>query len=288
MLVTSLDLMRIAEAKNQAVAAFNINSLANLQAVIAAAEELNEGIIVEFATVQQEDGIMSLEDMGPIMIMMAEKAKVPVCVHLDHGVDLDFIKQALDMGFTSCMFDASALPYEENVAKTIMAVDMARSYGVPIEAELGKMAGHTLNNEGEVENRAINRSDFTDPDQAKDYVTRTGIDMLACSFGTSHGMYTAAPKLDFDLIKEIREKTGVPVVMHGSSGVADEDYAPAINNGVRKINYYTYMAKDAGEAVVEAIKADPDKVWFHHDFDVIGRERMKQHALHAIKLFQNK
>jgi len=288
MLVSSKEIIRIAQAKNEAVAAFNVTGLTSLKAIINAAEEVNRGVIIEFVQVHEIDGIIDLDTIGPLMVMMAEKAKVPVAVHLDHCIDLDYFHRALEMGFTSVMFDGSALPYEENVAQTTLAVNLAHEYGATVEAEIGKMAGFTLNNDGVVENRACDRSNFTNPLQAKDFVQRTGVDMLACSFGTSHGMYVAAPQLDAELVKEIFEATNVPIVMHGSSGVKDEDYAKVINNGVRKINYYTYMSKDAGDHIKEYVLQHQNDVILHHETEVISYKAIKAHCIHAMKLFMNK
>jgi len=288
MLVTTKELLELAETRNEAVASLNVTGLPTIQAIIGAAEEMNRGVILEFATVHEVDGTINLDDIGPLMVYFAKKAKVPVAVHLDHAVDLDYIHKALKIGFTSIMFDGSALPYEENVATTKVAVNLARKYGATIEAELGKMAGLTLNNAGEVENRGISRENFTNPEQAADFVKRTGIDMLACSFGTSHGIYTAAPKVDSELVGIIHEKTGVPIVMHGSSGVNPEDYGKCIDNGVRKINYYTYMAKDGGDACKEMVLNNPDRIFFAHEFETLTRKVMKEHAKNAIRLFMNK
>lgn len=286
MLVTSKELLRLAEAQNKAVGAFNASGLETIQAVISAAEELQEPIIIEFAQAHEEEKVMKLDTIGPVMVALAKNASIPIAVHLDHGVDLQYIEKALKMGFTSIMYDGSSLPYEENVANTIMAVNLAKKYGASVEAEIGKMAGFTMNEDKVVENRAIDRSMFTNPQEAKDFVERTGIDMLACSFGTSHGLYTAAPTLDFALVKELRATIGAPIVMHGGSGVSDEDYGKVIDAGVRKVNYYSYMAKAGGEAVRD--KMPKEGVVFFHEIASIGIEAMKENAKGAITLFRNK
>ena len=287
MLVSTKELIDAAMKNNAGVGAFNVTGLEVLQAIIAAAEEENTGVIIEFATVHEERGIVSLEEMGPIMMQYAKRAKVPVATHLDHGVEIDYVKKALDIGFTSVMYDGSALPYDENIANTKKVVVMAKPYGAMVEGEIGKMAGYTLTNDKELEIRDIERENFTNPDQAKDFVEKTGVDMLACSFGNSHGFYTAPPKLDFALLKEISDKTQIPIVMHGSSGVNDEDYAKVIDGGVRKINYYAYMAKEGGSAIIDAIQKEPDKAWQLHQLGVIARDAMKEHVRHAIQLFRN-
>ena len=145
MLVTTKELLCVANAENKAIGAFNITGLETLQAVLQAAESRKEPVILQFAQVHEEEQIISLNIIGPIMVMMADQATIPVAVHLDHGVDLHILKKALDMGFTSIMFDGSSLPYGENIAYTRMAVSMAQEYGASVEAEIGQMAGITLN-----------------------------------------------------------------------------------------------------------------------------------------------
>ncbi|MCR5067139.1 MAG: class II fructose-bisphosphate aldolase [Erysipelotrichaceae bacterium] len=286
MLVTAKELLKEAEERKIAVGAFNVTGMASMCAILEAAEELNEPVIIDFAPVHEEMGIIELDRIGPAMVALAKASKTKVAVHLDHGVEIDYIRRALEMGFTSCMYDGSALPFEENVANTRLVVEMAKAYGATVEAELGKMAGLTLNNDHVVENRGIDRSNFTDPDQAKEFVDATGIDMLACSFGTSHGLYVKAPVLDSELVGEIRKTAGVPVVMHGGSGVTAEEIHKCVANGVRKINYYTYMAKAGGEAVRDSIPAEGPV--FYHDLQVVGRKAMKENVKAAIRLFTNR
>lgn len=286
MLVTMKELLTRAKVRNVAVGAFNVTGLESIQAILGAAEEAQEPVILQFAQVHEEIGAMTLDVIGPIMVMMAEEATVPVAVHLDHGVDLNYLKRALDMGFTSIMYDGSSLPYEENVANTIMAVKLAEKYGASVEAEVGVMSGITLESDGSnVSNRGIDRSMFTDPVVAKDFVARTGVDCLACAFGSVHGLYTSAPNLDFELVKELDETIGVPVVMHGGSGVSAEDYDKVIDAGVRKVNYYTYMAKAGGDAVRSNMPAEGPVLF--HDVSLWAIQAMKEDVAAAIKVFQH-
>ena len=249
MLADLKEVFEVANEKKIAIGAFNVVNFEHIQAILGAAEKLNMPTILAFAQTHEENDVAYLEEIGPVMVLMAKRAKVPVVVHLDHGVDLDYIEKALKLGFTSMMFDGSALPYEKNVEMTKKAVALAKKYGVTIEAEIGKMAGITLNNEGITENRKSDRSMYTDPAEAKDFVEKTGVDCLAASFGTVHGEYFSEPNLDFDLVKELNDQVGVPIVMHGGSGVSHKDYKKVIANGVRKINYYTYMDKAGGDTV---------------------------------------
>lgn len=242
MLVTLKNILKIAEAKKCAIGSFNTPNFESLKAVIGAAEELNQPVIIMHAQVHEEMGLCKMDEIAPIMLFMADRASVPVCVHLDHGTELDYVKKGLDLGFTSVMYDGSTLPDEINFANTAIAVEMAHKTGASVEAEIGSMGARESGAEG-------GDSIYTTPSAAKKFSEETGIDALACAFGTAHGIYLKEPKLDFARLDEINKITNVPIVMHGGSGVSHEDYRKVISLGVRKINYYTYMAKAGGEAV---------------------------------------
>lgn len=289
MLVSLKELMQDANEKGYAVGAFNATSLESLTAIIAAAEETGKGVILNHAEVHSP--IISIEDIGPIMVDRAKKAKVPVCVHLDHGTSLESCMNAIRLGFTSVMLDASSADYEENVRDTALICRLAHSVGVTVEAELG----HIFSSDIGVGESAVQETldsyesaedVYTDPDTAKDFVERTGVDALAIAFGTAHGVYQKKPKLDLDRIKLIKEKIDVPFVMHGGSGLSKEEFQTAIKNGVRKINYYTYMALAGGKAVKEAMdKLGPYDNVFYHDIPLIGIKAMKEDIVNAIKIF---
>ena len=242
MLVTLKNILKIAEAKKCAIGSFNTPNFESLKAVIGAAEELNQPVIIMHAQIHEEMGLCKMDEIAPIMLFMADRARVPVCVHLDHGTDLDYVKKGLDLGFTSVMYDGSALPDEINFVNTSIAVEMAQETGASVEAEIGSMGARESGAEG-------GESIYTTPSAAKKFSEETGIDALACAFGTAHGIYLKEPKLDFARLDEINKITNVPIVMHGGSGVSHEDYRKVISLGVRKINYYTYMAKAGAEAV---------------------------------------
>ncbi len=242
MLVTLKNILKIAEAKKCAIGSFNTPNFESLKAVIGAAEELNQPVIIMHAQIHEKMGLCKMDEIAPIMLFMADRARVPVCVHLDHGTDLDYVKKGLDLGFTSVMYDGSTLPDEINFANTSIAVEMAQETGASVEAEIGSMGARESGAEG-------GKSIYTTPSAAKKFSEETGIDALACAFGTAHGIYLKEPKLDFARLDEINKITNVPIVMHGGSGVSHEDYRKVISLGVRKINYYTYMAKAGGETV---------------------------------------
>ncbi len=284
MIATLNDVMKIAEEKQIAIGSFNTPNLESLQAVIEAAEELKLPVIVQFA--QCHEDWIPLSIIGPIMIQMAKKASVPVCVHLDHGETLEYLGQALDLGFTSIMYDGSVLPYEENLENTVKAVEMAAKAGASVEAELGSM-GRRESGAGDDTGSDDETKIYTDPAQAALFIKETGIDALACSFGTTHGIYLTEPKLDFDVVKNVRTMAGgIPVVMHGGSGVSKEDYAKAIRAGVRKINYFTYMDKSGGNAAMEYLKTVKNgKPVFFSSIAAASRTAMKENVKAAMKMF---
>lgn len=279
MLVSLKEILKIAEARKCAIGSFNTPNMSCARAVISAAEDLNEPVILMHAQVHEEMGLCKMDEIAPVMLMLADKARVPVCVHLDHGTDLDYIKRGLDLGFTSVMYDGSTLDRELNLANTCIARELSLSYGASLEAEIGSMGAR----ESAAESVNSPESIYTDPDSALEFVGETGVDALACAFGTAHGIYLKAPKLDFDRLEKINSLVNVPLVMHGGSGVSVEDYRKVINLGIRKINYYTYMAK-AGATAVAALQ---DKTFFH-DIEIAAINGMKADVKAAIEVFAGK
>ena len=277
MLITLKNILKMAESKDMAIAAFNVTSLEGILAVIEAAEDEDTPVILQFANAAHSKYI-SLEDIGRVMVAFADKSKVPVCVHLDHGNNFDEIKRALDLGFTSIMYDGSELSLKQNIANTKYAKILADEYGASIEAELGSMG-----TEGENENIL---GAYTDPEVARVFVNETGIDALAASFGTVHGIYKSRPNLDFDIISGIRKLSGIPVVMHGGSGISDSDFKKCIDCGVRKINYYTYAAKYAGDAIRDMVKDTTGNI-YSHDILVEIRRNMVKTYKETIRVFKN-
>lgn len=273
MLVTLKEILEIAEERKIAIGSFNTPNMSSLKAVIDAAEETNQPVIIMHAQVHEEMGLCKMEEIAPVMLMFAKAASVPVCVHLDHGTDLDYVKRGLELGFTSVMYDGSELSAEDNIKNTKIAVEAAKITGASVEAEIGSMGAR----EG---GGGDDTSIYTDPDAAASFVKETGIDALACAFGTVHGLYLKEPVLDFDRVKTINSLVPVPLVMHGGSGVSEEDYEKVINLGIRKINYYTYMAKAGGTAVENMT----DRTFFH-DIEIAAIKAMKEDVIKAIKIF---
>ncbi len=274
MLVNLKEILEIAKEKKIAIGAFNTPNMTCARAIIAAAEELNQPVIIMHAQVHEEMGLCALDEVAPMMLGFAKKAKVPVCVHLDHGTDLDYVKRGLELGFTSVMYDGSTLSDDENIANTIKAVELAKKTGASVEAEIGSMGAR----EG---GGGDGSSIYTDPEQAAEFVKVTGVDALACAFGTAHGFYKDTPKLDFERLSKIESLIDVPIVMHGGSGVSPEDYYEVIKRGVRKVNYYTYMSKSGAEAISNKTYAQL------HDALIDAQKAMTEDVKKAITVFSN-
>lgn len=280
MLVGLKEILAEGKKKNIAVGAFNTPTLECLLAVLRAAEDLDVPVII--AHFQGHDAYTPIDKMGKIMIELAKMAKVNVCVHLDHGEDVEYLKKAIDIGFTSVMIDKSHLPYEENVAVTADFVKYAHSKGVDVEAELGMLPNRETG--GAVEG---NPNDlYTDPNLVNDYIDKTGVDALAIAFGTAHGIYKVKPVLCMDIVSQVAAKTDVPLVMHGGSGISHEEYREVIKRGISKINYYTYMSYAGYKAVKEYTdKKDAD---FVHELTKIAEDAMYEKAYETMKVFAGK
>lgn len=275
MLVNLVEILNLAEEKHFAVGAFNTPNLECILAVVDTAEMLNVPVILSHA--QLHEDVAPLDKIGPVMLEAARRANVPVCVHLDHCETLDYMARALELGFTGVMYDGSTLPYAENLENTKKAVAMAKGYNCGVEAELGALASR------EGGGASASGPVYTDPDQAVEFCQETGIDALAPSFGTAHGIYKSKPVLDLERVKVIAQKTGLPLVMHGGSGVSPEDYRTGIANGLRKINYYSYMSKAGTQAVKELLARED--ITFFHDLALAAQKAMQADAEQAMRVF---
>ena len=243
MLVNMNDVLLPAKKGHYGIGFFNAVNVEMARAIIETAEELRAPVMVGTAVVLLP--AMSLERVAEYLIPMAQKAAVPVCVHYDHGLTFDKCMEALKLGFTSVMYDCSTEDYESNTAKLAEMVRICHGRGVTVEGELG----HVGDNEGT--GKLENPSDYyTDPEIAADFVKSTGIDSLAVAVGNAHGDYKFPPKLDFERIETISGRTGLPLVLHGGSGLSDSDFRTAVQKGVCKVNIFTDIDK-AGKAGIE-------------------------------------
>jgi fructose-bisphosphate aldolase class II len=251
-------LLREAEAGGYAIGAFNCNNMEIVQAIVRAAEAERAPVIM-----QASQGAIKYAGIGYIASMAREAAssvKVPVALHLDHGTGYDQIMWCIRAGFSSVMIDGSKLPLEENIAITRRVIESAYPLGISVEAELGKIGG-TEDDISVTDREAM----FTDPEEARYFVEKTGVGSLAVAIGTAHGRYKGEPELDFDRLKKIRELVKIPIVLHGSSGVPDEAISEAIRLGVRKVNIDTNIREafvDAARKVIteNASEIDPRKI----------------------------
>ena len=248
MLVNMNDLLLPARENGYGVGFFNAVNMEMARAVIETAEELHSPVMVGTAEILLP--AMELEHVSEYLIPMAKKASVPVCVHYDHGLTFERCMEALRLGFTSIMYDCSTADYQENIAKVAEIVRICHAMNVTVEGELG----HVGDNDGE--GKLLNPSDYyTDPELAADYVKSTGIDSLAVAVGNAHGDYKFTPKLDFERIRIIAQKTALPLVLHGGSGLSNDDFRMAIQNGIHKVNIFTDIDKAGKNGIEKGIAA---------------------------------
>lgn len=229
-IVKMKDLLDQAKREGRGCGAFSVGNMEMVKGAVMAAEELNTPIILQIAEVRLKHSPLAL--MGPMMVQAAKEAKVDIAVHLDHGQTVETTKKALELGFTSVMFDGSTLPFEENIAKTNEIAALARTYGATVEAELGLVGG----SEDGSENHGIR---CTDPKDAKVFCEKADVDALAVAIGNAHGNYPVAPTLAFDVLEKIHNTADIPLVLHGGSGITDADFRRAISLGICKVNIAT-------------------------------------------------
>jgi len=249
-LVTLKEILKNTRKEHYAVPAFNFNGYEDAQGMIDCAVVMKSPIIL-MASMGAIKYIGLKQTVGMIK-GMAESINIPVCLHLDHATDTELIKAAVTAGFTSVMIDASEKPYEDNISITQKIVEYAKQYGSSVEAELGRIGGKEDH---------INVSEascaFTEPDVVPQFVERTGIDALAVSIGTTHGFYKSEPQLDFNRLKQIVNKTECPLVLHGGTGVSDEDFKKCIEIGMSKINVGTEFKAAFSNTLRIAINGNP-------------------------------
>lgn len=268
--VTMNELIDYSKRNQIGVGMFNIVNLEFAQAIFDAAQDTGIPVMLGMP----ERFILNYYDgatMAAACRHMIKNAKTPVNIHLDHGKSFDGVMYALKAGFSSVMFDGSSLDYEENVAQTAEIVKIAHAMGVSVEGELGYV--------GRVGQDVVDASGFTSPDQAEDFVGRTGVDALAIAIGNQHGQYKGTPKLDFDRLKAIRSRVGCGLVLHGGSGIADEDFVEAIRCGINKINIYTAEDLAAKAFVKEHFEEYPQYLDFTKGLRQAVYEVVKRHML---------
>lgn len=275
MLVTINDILPDAKKGGYGVGFFNAVNVEMARAIIETAEEVNSPVMVGTAEVLLP--AMPLERVAEYLIPMAKKASVPVCVHYDHGLTFETCMEALKLGFTSIMYDCSTEDYETNTTKVAEMVKICHDMGVTVEGELG----HVGDNEG------AGRLDdpgayFTDPEIAREFALKTGVDALAVAVGNAHGDYKLPPKLDFERITAISESTGLPLVLHGGSGLSDRDFREAVGRGICKINIFTDLDKAGKRGIEKGLAAGEKTMMGLIPYEI---EEMKTVVREKLKLF---
>ena len=278
MLVNLNDVLVPARRDKYAVGLFNSVNLEMARGIIEAAEETGSPVIMGTAEILLPYG--PLEDLSYFLIPMAKRAKVPVVIHYDHGLTYDKCMEALKLGFTSIMYDCSTDSYEENVRKVKEMTEIAHSYGASVEGELGHVGNNPVDDGDEQPDPSLF---YTQPEQAKDFVDRTGVDALAIAVGTAHGAYKLPPKLDFERIETIAKIIPeTALVLHGGSGLTDDDFKQAIAKGITKMNIFTDINVAAVKAVVENCKNTGKGMTEMIPYEV---EAVKQETIKKMQLF---
>ena len=246
MLVNLNTVLSDAQKNHYAVGLFNTTDTDMLEAVIAAAEECRSPVIIGTAEVLLPHGELKL--IAPSVIAAAKRASVPVVVHYDHGLTFDRCMEALQLGFSSVMFDGSAGDYQKNIADTREIVKIAHAFGATVEGEIGHVG-----QADQVDNDATDL--YTRVDEAVEYLNATGVDALAVSVGTAHGAYKSKPKLDFDRLTDLHAALPVPLVLHGGSGLSDDDFRRSIACGISKVNIFTDLCLAGNAAMADGLSA---------------------------------
>ncbi|MFT4005528.1 MAG: class II fructose-bisphosphate aldolase [Lacrimispora sp.] len=248
-LVTSKQMLLDAQKGGYAVGAFNVENMEMVKAVIAAAKELQAPVMLQTTPSTVKYG--TLETYQAIVAAEAEKAGIPVCLHLDHGNSFELAAQAIHAGYTSVMIDGSHEDFEQNITLTKRVVELAKACGIPVEAELGKVGGKEDDLEADGDTN-------TDPEEAREFVERTGVDSLAIAIGTAHGFYASTPVLDKERVSKVRALVSIPLVLHGASGLGDEDIRECVQRGMCKVNFATELRVAYIEAGKKLMAKNPD------------------------------
>jgi tagatose 1,6-diphosphate aldolase GatY/KbaY len=273
-LVTSEKMLLDAQKGGYAVGAFNVENIDMVQAVIAAAEEMKAPVMMQ--TTPSTIRYNGMEAFFAHMSVAASMANVPVAVHLDHGDSYALAMQALRVGYTSIMIDGSHNAFDDNIELTKNVVAACQPNGIPVEAELGKVGGK----EDDVESASVG---YTVPVEAKEFVERTSINSLAVAIGTAHGVYKGVPKLDRERLSEIRKLVDIPLVLHGASGLSDEEVCECVKRGICKVNFATELRIAYSDGIKAVIARKPD-VFDPKTYGKVGRENVKQLVIGRMKV----
>ena len=274
-LVSMKELIADADAVGVGIGAFNVGNMEMIIGVIKAAEESGTPVIMQIAEGRLR--YSPLHIIGPAMLAASRSAKVDVAVHLDHGRTMKTIRQALELGFTSVMYDGSSLPYKGNVSNTRRVVEIAAEYGAAVECELGVVGG----SEDDTYEHSIK---YTDPVAARTFSKQTGADAMAVAIGNAHGVYTSEPQLRFDILDRIYRNSSLPLVLHGGSGITDEDFQRAIRHGIRKVNIATASFMSAAGKAGEHFARGTSPDYFTLSEALV--EGTYENVMHHIRVFR--
>ena len=256
-LINMKDLLAHAKENKYAVGAFNVTNLDFIDYILDAAIESNSPVILQLS--EAHFRYLNLEEIAPALLSAAKKVNIPVCVHLDHGKSLNTMLRAIRAGFTSIMYDGSEYPLQENIKKTKEVVNIAHSVDVSVEGELGNVGGEAVGIETATPH-AASKEMFTRVEDADIFVKETGLDTLAISVGNVHGLYKGEPQLDFERIRAIKDAIDIPLVLHGGSGIPDDDFRKAVSLGICKVNFYTGISQAAVKRVHKFIDEHPGSI----------------------------
>lgn len=283
-LINLRDLLNHASKKKYAVGAFNVTSINFIDPIIEAAIESDSPVILQLAEVHFR--YLNLEHIAPAIIKAAKEVEIPVCVNLDHGHNFETVIRAIRAGFTSIMFDRSSAPLEENIAQTREIVKIAHSVGVGVEGEIGNIGGEAVGVAAPIPH-AADESSFTKPEDAIRFYEETGVDALAISVGNVHGTYKGEPKLDFERIDKINKAIPIPLVLHGGSGISDNDFRKAVSLGISKINFYTEMSAKAVKTARDFLNDNPECISYG-DLSKIVQQSVKESVKDRMEVFGSK
>ena len=279
-LVTTIDILKDSQKRNYGVGSFSLADYNFIIPLIEAASEERSPIILQ--CVERHFAYYDIESISEIIKTVAKRYDIPIALHLDHAKKIESIEKAIKLGFSSVMIDGSSLEYEDNTKLTKKVTNLAHKHGLSVEAELGGMPG----SEGAIDYQKVDPKLYTDPDQVKDFVKKTNIDFLAVAIGTVHGIFKEEPRLDYLVLEKINKISDIPLVLHGSSGLSENDYKKLINRGVVKLNIFTNNCVSSLNAIKKFIKENPESYHIPDMFREMNKA-VKNTTKELLRLFEN-
>jgi len=285
-LVSFKEMLKFAKKGKYAVGCFNIVNMESLEACVEASVELNSPVILSIAQVHLP--FINFERMVMVMQKCAQENAIPVVIMMDHAYDFETVKRAVNNGVNAVMYDISTFPLNQHIEKMKEIVEYCHSNNVFVEGELGYLSREIKSwdagAEKQLKTKYISGNKLTSPEETSEYIIKTGVDALAVSIGNSHGLYTQTANINFDILTRLNEVSSVPLVLHGSSGISDEDLKEVIHRGINKINYYTGFSKAAVASIRNFLAENPE--WKdYHPLIGVAKKAMKKIIYEKIKIF---